>query len=63
MGEVETFAHDLHTYLTTGVPLAIVTIDMTFNTDEAVFTTEEPLTARPASGATRANPRQAGVSS
>ncbi len=26
MGEVETFAHDLHTYLTTGVPLAAVQI-------------------------------------
>ena len=24
MGEVETFAHDLHTYLTTGVPLAAI---------------------------------------
>jgi biopolymer transport protein ExbB len=24
MGEIETFAHDLHTYLTTGVPLATV---------------------------------------
>ncbi len=24
MGEIETFAHDLHTYLTTGVPLAAV---------------------------------------
>jgi biopolymer transport protein ExbB len=23
MGEIETFAHDLHTYLTTGVPLAV----------------------------------------
>jgi len=63
MGEVETFAHDLHTYLTTGVPLATVTTDMTFNTDEAVFTTEEPLTTRPASGAARANPLQAGLSS
>jgi biopolymer transport protein ExbB len=26
MGEMETFAHDLHTYLTTGVPLATVPI-------------------------------------
>jgi len=68
MGEVETFAHDLHTYLTTGVPLATVTTDMTFNTDEAIYgtvavTTEEPQTVRPASGATRANPLQAGLSS
>jgi biopolymer transport protein ExbB len=40
MGEVETFAHDLHTYLTTGVPLAIVqTTEMAFNTDdmEAIY--------------------------
>jgi biopolymer transport protein ExbB len=30
MGEIETFAHDLHTYLTTGVPLAAAhTIELT----------------------------------
>ncbi len=30
MGEIETFAHDLHTYLTTGVPLATIqTTEMT----------------------------------
>jgi len=36
MGELETFAHDLHTYLTTGVPLAVgQTNDMTPNTQIA----------------------------
>lgn len=71
MGEVETFAHDLHTYLTTGVPLATVTAEMTFNTDEAIYgtvaaTTEEScqtVAARSPSGASRANPLQTGVSS
>ncbi len=33
LGELESFAHDLHTYLTTGVPLATgQTDEMTFNT-------------------------------
>ncbi|HEY8036904.1 MAG TPA: MotA/TolQ/ExbB proton channel family protein [Methylobacter sp.] len=39
MGEVETFAHDLHTYLTTGIPLATVTTEMAFNTDGAIYGT------------------------
>lgn len=35
IGEVETFAHDLHTYLTTGVPLATVPATETaFNMDD-----------------------------
>jgi biopolymer transport protein ExbB len=68
MGEVETFAHDLHTYLTTGIPLATVTTETAFNADdgaiyEPVDLTTEAVPARPFPGASRANPLQSGVSS
>jgi biopolymer transport protein ExbB len=58
MGEIETFAHDLHTYLTTGVPLAAVQITET--TPAEVSCRAVP--ARPPSGASRANPLQADLS-
>lgn len=54
IGEMETFAHDLHTYLITGVPLASGQIT-------EMIATEVPCQAVPAcppSGATRANPLQ-----
>jgi biopolymer transport protein ExbB len=58
MGEMETFAHDLHTYLTTGVPLA------TAQTTE-VTPTEASCQAVPAphpSGTSRANQLQVDLS-
>ena len=55
MGEMETFAHDLHTYLTTGVPLATGQITEIVSTEVSC----QAVPARPPSGATRANPLQA----
>ena len=58
MGEIETFAHDLHTYLTTGLPLAAVhTAEMTLTEVSC-----QAAPARPPSGASRANPLQANLS-
>jgi len=48
MGEIETFAHDLHTYLTTGVPLAAVqTTEMTANTQTTADLSCRAVPARP----------------
>lgn len=58
MGELETFAHDLHTYLTTGVPLAAVQITETVPSENSSQTAP----ARPSSDAPQANSLQAEVS-
>jgi biopolymer transport protein ExbB len=58
MGELETFAHDLHTYLTTGVPLAALQITETVASENSSQTAP----ARPSSGAPQANSLQAEVS-
>jgi biopolymer transport protein ExbB len=58
MGELETFAHDLHTYLTTGVPLAALQITETVPSENSSQTAP----ARPSSGAPQANSLQAEVS-
>jgi biopolymer transport protein ExbB len=59
MGEIETFAHDLHTYLTTGIPLAAVQItEMTPMTVSCQAVPARP----PSDGASRANPLQADLS-
>ncbi|MFZ2404641.1 MAG: MotA/TolQ/ExbB proton channel family protein, partial [Methylobacter sp.] len=53
MGEMETFAHDLHTYLTTGVPLAAVQITAMM---------PGQVVSRPPSGDSYANHLQADLS-
>jgi len=58
MGELETFAHDLHTYLTTGVPLAALQITETLPSENS----SQTASARPSSGAPQANSLQAEVS-
>lgn len=58
MGELETFAHDLHTYLTIGVPLAAVQITETVPSENSSQTAP----ARPSSDAPQANSLQAEVS-
>jgi biopolymer transport protein ExbB len=58
MGELETFAHDLHTYLTTGVPLAALQITETLPSENS----SQAVPARPSSGAPQANSLQAEVS-
>jgi biopolymer transport protein ExbB len=58
MGELETFAHDLHTYLTTGVPLAALQITETLPSENS----SQAAPARPSSGAPQANSLQAEVS-
>lgn len=58
MGELETFAHDLHTYLTTGVPLATLQITETVASENS----NQTAPARPSSGAPQANSLQAEVS-
>jgi biopolymer transport protein ExbB len=58
MGELETFAHDLHTYLTTGVPLAALQITETVPSEISCQTAP----ARPSSGAPQENSVQAEVS-
>jgi biopolymer transport protein ExbB len=58
MGELETFAHDLHTYLTTGVPLAAVQINETVPSENSSQTAP----TRPSSDAPQANSLQAEVS-
>lgn len=58
MGEIETFAHDLHTYLTTGIPLAAVQINETTATDVS----SQAAPARTPSNAARANHLQADLS-
>jgi len=60
LGELETFAHDLHTYLTTGVPLAAgqtngMTPDALIMADLSCRAAH----AHPPSGTSRANPLQA----
>lgn len=63
MGELETFAHDLHTYLTTGVPLAAgQNIDMPPDILATADLSCRAVHARPPSGASRANPLQADLS-
>ena len=63
LGELETFAHDLHTYLTTGVPLATgQTNDMTPDTLTMAVMSCRAVPAHPPSGASRANPLQADLS-
>ncbi len=63
MGELETFAHDLHTYLTTGVPLATgQTNDLTPDTLTMAVMSCRAVPAHPPSGASRANPLQADLS-
>ena len=63
MGELETFAHDLHTYLTTGVPLATrQTNDMMPDTLTMAVMSCRAVPARPPSGASRANPLQTDLS-
>jgi biopolymer transport protein ExbB len=58
MGELETFAHDLHTYLTTGVPLTALQITETLPSENS----SQAAPARPSSGAPQANSLQAEVS-
>jgi hypothetical protein len=58
MGELETFAHDLHTYLTTGVPLIAAQITETVPSEIPSQTAP----ARPSSGAPQTNSLQAKVS-
>jgi len=58
MGELETFAHDLHTYLTTGVPLAAMQITETL----PVETSCQAAPARPSSDAPQKDSLQTEVS-